>query len=294
MKTLKYTHISLAVIVTLIVSGCVVTQKPVPVVDGSSDGGNYSGTEPQSSAEPYNPDSRGYVPPAASSTYATPPSGGVYVPSYAPVDINARQHTVVRGDTVYNISKRYNISQDDLRQWNNIVENIISVGQVLYVKDPGENYSVSMTKISQPQVTVAKSPTNSSPGSVSTSGQRMVDGVSWVKPAHGQLVTKFSPVNKGIEITGLSGSPIVAAASGKVIYSSTLDGYGNLIIIQHNTKYLTAYGNNQSNLVKEGDTVRQGQKIATMGKTGASRVQLHFELRKDGQAVDPLIYIPVY
>ncbi|MCV2503515.1 MAG: peptidoglycan DD-metalloendopeptidase family protein [Neisseriaceae bacterium] len=293
MKTLKYTQMSLAVIATLIISGCVVTQQPVPVVDGDPDG-NYSGTEPQSSAAPYNPGAGGYVPPASNASYTPPPSGGAYVPSYAPVDANARQHTVVRGDTVYNISKRYNVSQEDLRRWNKIVDNTISVGQVLYVKDPGGNYSPPVTQAPPPQVTVTTTPANPPASNVSTAGARTVDGVSWIKPAQGQLVTRFSPATKGVEIIGAAGSPIVAAAGGKVIYSSTLDGYGNLIIIQHNTKYLTAYGNNQSNLVKEGDTVRQGQKIATMGNTGASRVQLHFELRKDGQAVDPLVYIPAY
>ncbi|MFC2353470.1 murein hydrolase activator EnvC family protein, partial [Eikenella halliae] len=118
-------------------------------------------------------------------------------------------------------------------------------------------------------------------------------GITWQRPTAGNILTRFGGSEKGINIGGTAGQPVVAAADGKVVYSgSGLRGYGNLIIVQHNQTYLTAYGHNQRLLVREGQTVRRGQSIATMGNSDSQRVQLHFELRKNGQPVDPLQYIP--
>jgi lipoprotein NlpD len=98
--------------------------------------------------------------------------------------------------------------------------------------------------------------------------------------------------NKGYDIAGKAGDPVMAAADGRVVYAGAgLRGYGNLIILKHNNTYLTAYAHNQTLLVKEDQTVRKGQKIAEMGATDADRVKLHFEIRRQGKPVDPSRYL---
>ena len=99
--------------------------------------------------------------------------------------------------------------------------------------------------------------------------------------------------NKGVDIAGRAGDPVLAAADGRVVYAgSGLRGYGNLVILKHNNTFLTAYAHNQSLLVKEDQTVKQGQKIAEMGSSDADRVKLHFEIRRLGKPVDPARYLP--
>ena len=99
--------------------------------------------------------------------------------------------------------------------------------------------------------------------------------------------------NKGIDIGGKAGDAILAAEAGLVVYAGTgLRGYGNLLIVKHNDTLLTAYAHNRKLLVKDGDAVRKGQKIAEMGSSDADRVKLHFEVRRDGNAVDPAPYLP--
>ena len=276
-------------------------------------------------------------------------NGVGYLPSNAPVDLRAKTHTVVRGDTVYNLAKRYHILQDDLRAWNSLSDNTISVGQVLKVKPPKSsagNISAtssplpSVSKAPQPAVDLTSTgsagqvlkvqPSKSSTGNISAispplpsvskapqpavnltstgsvqakasstyntifSKPRTVGGITWIRPVAGVLTSRFNAHDRGVTIAGDFGTPIVAAADGKVIYSSQLSSYGNLVIIQHNDQYLTAYAHNQVNLVKEGVQVKRGQRIALMGNTGgASKVALHFELRKNGQAIDPAPYIPL-
>lgn len=110
---------------------------------------------------------------------------------------------------------------------------------------------------------------------------------SWVWPASGRVIS--SPLQKGINIIGKLGDPIFASGTGSVVYCGNgLHGYGNLIIIKHNRIYLSAYAHNRKVLVKEGDKVKQGQKIAEMGNTGAERVMLYFEIRQNGKAIDPI------
>jgi lipoprotein NlpD len=121
------------------------------------------------------------------------------------------------------------------------------------------------------------------------------DKLGWMWPSAGKLVTGVSenPNLKGIDIAGKAGQPIVASAAGKVVYAGTgIRGYGKLIIVKHNTAYLSAYAHNQEILVKEGQQVAKGQKIAEMGNTDANQVKLHFEIRKQGTPMDPLKYLP--
>jgi lipoprotein NlpD len=121
------------------------------------------------------------------------------------------------------------------------------------------------------------------------------DALSWVWPASGKVITGFSDSAnlKGIDIAGKAGQPVVASAAGKVVYAgSGLRGYGKLVIVKHNATFLSAYAHNQEILVKEGQQVAKGQKIAEMGSTDSDQVKLHFEIRQRGKPVDPLRYLP--
>ncbi|MDO4641092.1 MAG: peptidoglycan DD-metalloendopeptidase family protein [Neisseria sp.] len=310
-----------SVAIALMLGACSWTQPAAPVVQGNSSGaagsyGNEAGSSGASSSNPYGatpyepsagsasvtPGSAPYTPPPASPAPTTS-SGGSYTPSYAPVDINAATHTVVRGDTVYNISKRYNITQDNLRAWNNLADNNISVGQTLRVKPAGYTApaggSARASAAPQPAPSAAPAPKASSPASgpahtptVATGGVRSVEGITWQRPTAGNVITNFTSSNKGVDIAGTAGQPVVAAADGKVVYAgSGLRGYGNLVIIQHTSTFLTAYGHNQSLSVKEGQTVKRGQTIAKMGNSDADRTKLHFEVRKDGKPANPANYV---
>jgi len=120
--------------------------------------------------------------------------------------------------------------------------------------------------------------------------------MSWKWPTGGPVIETFSTsgqVNKGIDLAGRKGEPVYAAADGKVVFSGPgLVGYGNLIIIKHNSSYLSAYGHNSRLLVKEGQFAKAGQKIAEIGSTGTNRDKLHFEIRRNGKPVNPLQYLP--
>ncbi len=119
---------------------------------------------------------------------------------------------------------------------------------------------------------------------------------AWKWPTKGRVVKKFSSGeqgNKGIDIAGKRGQSVVSTANGSVVYSgSALRGYGNLVIVKHSDKYLSAYAHNDALLVKQGQSVTAGQKIATMGSTGTDNVRLHFEIRYQGKSVDPMRYLP--
>jgi lipoprotein NlpD len=121
------------------------------------------------------------------------------------------------------------------------------------------------------------------------------DRLDWAWPAKGKIVGGFSDTAnlKGIDIAGSAGDPVVATAPGKVVYAgSGLRGYGKLIIIKHNKTYLSAYAHNRDILVKEGQQVARGQKIAEMGNSDADAVKLHFEIRRLGKPMDPARYLP--
>ena len=125
---------------------------------------------------------------------------------------------------------------------------------------------------------------------------RKVAGVTWSWPTTGKVIEQFSTAetgNKGIDIAGNRGQAILSAADGQVVYSgNALRGFGNLIIINHNNEYLSAYAHNDVMLVKEGQKVKRGQHIARMGNTDAASTRLHFEIRYRGQSVNPVSYLP--
>jgi len=228
-------------------------------------------------------------------------------------------YTVKPGDTLIRISLESGQNWRDLASWNNLGNpNVIEVGQVLRVAPADETLSsavASAKPIETPRI--ESRPVESRPAasgaSTATSGAsaadqgastpkpaadpapaRAADEPTWQWPASGPLLGSFEEgKRKGLIVGGKAGDPVVAAADGRVVYAgSGLRGYGNLIIIKHNNTFLTAYAHNQALLVKEDQAVRRGQKIAEMGATDAERVQLHFEIRRQGKPVDPTRYLP--
>jgi len=118
------------------------------------------------------------------------------------------------------------------------------------------------------------------------------DGIGWIWPTEGKVIRGFDDGKKGIDIAGKLGQPIVAAGAGRVMFVSSIRGYGNLVIIKHTANLLSAYAHNKTILVKEGQTISKGQKIAEMGNSDADSVRLHFEIRRQGNPVDPAKYLP--
>ena len=139
---------------------------------------------------------------------------------------------------------------------------------------------------------VKPAPVAATPPDASPAANAMVD--SWLWPADGTLAGRFGAAGgKGIDIVGQRNAPVKAVAPGKVVYSgSGLRGYGRLLIVKHAGEYLSAYAHNETILVKEGELVTAGQRIALMGDSDADRVKLHFEIRRYGKPLDPLIYLP--
>ncbi|OLQ91269.1 hypothetical protein BIY22_18225 [Vibrio panuliri] len=131
---------------------------------------------------------------------------------------------------------------------------------------------------------------------VSKSTHANANVTKWLWPTKGRVIKNFSTGdqgNKGIDIAGQRGQSIISTAAGTVVYSgNALRGYGNLVIIKHNDKFLSAYAHNDQLLVKEGQSVKSGQKIATMGSSGTNSVRLHFEIRYQGKSVNPKRYLP--
>ncbi|SMG24280.1 peptidoglycan DD-metalloendopeptidase family protein [Paraburkholderia susongensis] len=131
-------------------------------------------------------------------------------------------------------------------------------------------------------------------GAASDTGGAAAGNIAFAWPVRGPLLNTFNDsTNKGVNIGGAAGDPVKASADGRVVYAGNgLRGYGNLIIIKHDATYLTAYAHNRTLMVKEGDAVTKGQKIAEMGNSDSDRVMLHFEVRRQGKPVDPLKYLP--
>lgn len=215
-------------------------------------------------------------------------------------------YTVKSGDSLMSISRKSGVSYSNLIRINHLQKPYgIYTGQRIYLKSNSSSESLA-DRIPQKVVPVAGGNTQTTanstavPASVATaptkvvSGKsRAVSGVSWMWPARGTVIRNFSSTNKGIDIAGSRGQNVNAAASGQVVYSgNALRGYGNLIIINHDNEYLSAYAHNDMLLVKEGQRVKKGQVIAKMGSTDASRVMLHFEIRYRGNSVNPRKYLP--
>jgi lipoprotein NlpD len=222
-------------------------------------------------------------------------------------------YTVRAGDTLFRIALDNGQSWRDLQAWNSLSNpNALEIGQVLRVVPPGApavagatpgasaastSHVASAGVVARPLAPVGSPTAVVTPAPLpagATSEPAGADDISFVWPAQGAVVAPFDEAkNKGVSIAGRVGDPVVAAADGRVVYAGAgLRGYGNLIILKHNNTYLTAYAHNQALLVREDQSVRQGQKIAEMGSSDTDRVKLHFEVRRQGKPVDPLNHLP--
>lgn len=213
-----------------------------------------------------------------------------------PPSLKISHHTVARGETLYSIAWRYNMEFKDLARANGLSEP--------YILRPGQRLNLDLNQLppvvkvetTQPNQVKTRSRSQPSAARDSAPGSSQNIRLDWQWPAGGALLSQFSGpqgFNKGIDISGKKGDPVLAAESGTVVYAgSGLRGYGQLIIVKHNEKYLSAYAHNDKLLAAEGDPIKAGQKIAEIGSTGTDRNKLHFEIRLEGKPVDPLGYLP--
>ena len=235
-------------------------------------------------------------------------------------------YVVQPGDSLYSIAWMYGLDYQQVAQVNHIAPSYrVHTGQKLQLRPRSDTATsiIQTTSIApapatlqqQPALTSAvQAPTataNAQPTkataaqviSAPASGSIMpppgttntVAGITWTWPAQGSITNGFAStnLNRGVDIAGKLGGPVIAAAAGKVVYAgSGLRGYGQLVIIKHTDEYLSAYAHNQKLLVHEGQVVRLGQQIATLGTTEANSPVLHFEIRQNGKPVDPLKYLP--
>lgn len=215
---------------------------------------------------------------------------------------NQKWVEVRKGDTLYGISKSSGVTIDRLVQLNQLKKPYtLQPGQTVFLQplktsaSSTSQNSKTGTKRTSSRSTTAKANQSNSQQPKSQAGSWPTT-VRWQRPAAGKVVKKFNRQRndaKGIDIAGRLGDSIVASAKGKVVYSGDgLISYGKLIIIKHNNTYLSAYAYNHKLLVKEGDIVKTGQKIAQMGRKDKLSPRLHFEIRKNGKPVDPLKYLP--
>jgi len=195
--------------------------------------------------------------------------------------------TVQRGDNLTRLGRVHGVSALDLALWNGIEPPYtIYPGQRLRLYPRTAASSTSRRSVTAPTAPPAKSVVQAPARSP----------FSWRWPTAGQIVTGFNQseaTRQGVDIGGDSGQPVRASAGGLVVYSgSGLVGYGELVIIKHDEQWLSVYGHNRTRLVSEGAQVKAGDQIAEMGRTGAARDMLHFEIRYNGRPVDPLQYLP--
>jgi murein DD-endopeptidase MepM/ murein hydrolase activator NlpD len=202
-------------------------------------------------------------------------------------------YRVERGDTLSRIARSNRQSVQSIARWNNLTNpDSIEVGQVLRVAPPGGAASTSGAVRSSGNGSASAAPRPAPAESAPAAAPASTISLVW--PADGTVIRRFNGANsKGIDISAAAGTPVVAAASGTVVYAGNgLRGYGNLLILKHDSEYLTAYAHNRVLLVKEGESVKRGQKIAEMGDTDTDRVMLHFELRYQGRSIDPSQALP--
>ncbi|WP_025372854.1 peptidoglycan DD-metalloendopeptidase family protein [Advenella mimigardefordensis] len=200
------------------------------------------------------------------------------------------EYVVQRGDTLYKISRANNVSVSQLMSMNNLSSPSLEVGQRLRVSASASTSSGTAGTDS----TVAGSATPAAGSSSTAAPASDATAVSWGWPvATSKIITQFSSSTRGIDIEGKLGDPVSAAASGSVSYvGNGLRGLGNLILISHSNGFISAYAHNSKLLVKNGQKVSKGQKIAEVGQSDTASPRLHFEIRRRGQPVNPLSYLP--
>ncbi|MDO8694968.1 MAG: peptidoglycan DD-metalloendopeptidase family protein [Sheuella sp.] len=213
----------------------------------------------------------------------------------------ARTYTVKAGDTLTKISRTTGADENTIKRINKISDpRKIYPGLILKLSDGSETAASGMapvtptTRAEVRPLDQADSSSSSASAEPSTPSRASDAGViNWGWPAQGKVIQGFTVNTKGIDIAGAAGDPVIAAANGKVMYSGNgVRGLGNLIIVDHDNGFITAYAHNRALLVKTGQKIKKGTKIAEMGQSDASSVKLHFEVRRQGTPVDPLQYLP--
>jgi len=202
-------------------------------------------------------------------------------------------YTVRAGDTLYKIAQSHGTDVASLSRLNNITDPTqLRIGQVLRLD--------GATPMPPQPPAVATAPPSAAPAQPVTppppaTAARANDAnlISWGWPATGKIIQGFNSNTKGIDIEGAPGDPVVAAADGKVMYAGNgVRGLGNLVLLGHSNGFITAYAHNQQLLVKTGDEVKKGARIALLGQTDTTSPRLHFEIRRRGTPVNPLSYLP--
>ena len=208
--------------------------------------------------------------------------------SLSPVtDLNSGggTYTVKPGDTLNVIARKTGVSVEKLTALNGISNpSLIRVGQRLRL---GEGASMASDTTSG----ATSGMVSSGPQPVSRAADANTLDMVW--PAKGSILVRFTSETKGVDIAGTVGDPVVAAASGKVVYAGNgVRGLGNLVILDHGSGFITAYAHNERLMVKAGDSVTKGSQVAALGQSDTTSPRLHFEVRRNGTPVDPLRYLP--
>lgn len=229
----------------------------------------------------------------------------------APQSTAGGNYTVQVGDTLYKIAQQHGTTVQAIANANNITDpSQLRVGQVLVVNGasqvaqtstpaprpsttpvPGSDSNAATTS----PVTTSSSTSPTSSASVSTKSPRASDAnlISWGWPTNGKIIQSFTASTKGIDLEGNVGDAVNAAADGKVMYAGNgVRGLGNLILLGHSNGFITAYAHNDSLIVKTGQEIKKGQRIATLGQSDTTSPRLHFEIRRRGTPVNPLSYLP--
>jgi lipoprotein NlpD len=252
------------------------------------------------------------------------PAAGTVPPPPPPVATDAAAsapaapggYVVKSGDTLYSIALAFGRDYRELARWNGLDDPArLKVGQTLRVQPPAAddaaaaaaaNSAVAVTvPLGAPAAAPAPAPAAApaaaqaaAPAAVASNptlpAVAPLETGAWVWPTPGSVIAPFDdPRNKGIDIGGHEGDPVVAANDGTVVYSGNgLRGYGNLVIIKHSDDFISAYAHNREIVVGQGQAVKRGQRIAVLGKTEAESPRLHFEIRRQGKPVDPVRYLP--
>jgi len=292
---------ALGVLVSATMTGCATRSGfPAPVEDRGSSVGRLPPPPPPS--------------PASASRPAARPDAQT-LPGYENMG-KPGYYTVKPGDTLIRIGLDAGQNWRDLVRWNKIENpNLLEVGQVLRIVSPDQTpvpEGVVIKPVTPPTpvqsaggdaklATAPSTPAPPMPGAAAATPAAAPagtvadsEGLSFIWPHNGAIMAGFDEAkNKGLDVAGKAGDPVLAAADGKVVYAgSGLRGYGNLVIIKHNNTFLTAYAHNQALLVREDQAVKRGQTIAQMGNSDADQVKLHFEIRRLGKPVDPVKFLP--
>ena len=225
------------------------------------------------------------------------------------------RYVVRRGDTLFSIAWRFEQDPDVLKRRNQLTSDLILPGQALKLRgavspEPEPEPKTNTTVRTSPTIRVESEPQprpqvkeKPAPKIKNREESRPPPEVrpvpqltGWQWPVNGPILKRYSSKtrsSRSLQLGGKAGTPVKAAASGRVVYAGDgLVGFGNLVIISHKGKFLSAYGHNQSLSVKVGDVVQRGQVIAAMGSTGTDRVKLHFEIRRQGRPIDPVSLMP--